>query len=60
MGAAAGACADTKTVKPHRPKTVMKTAFLIVQALDAIEPDPTTRDADAVPPRAGGRQPDGI
>jgi hypothetical protein len=30
MGAAVGAWADTITVRPHRPTTVMKTDFLIV------------------------------
>ena len=43
MGDAVGACADTMTVRPHRPNIVMKTRFLIVQAFEAIEPDPTTR-----------------
>src|SRR5258706_9742568 len=43
MGEAVGACADTMTVRPHRPKIVMKTGFLIVQASEATQPDPTTR-----------------
>src|SRR6267142_2765090 len=33
MGDAFGACADTMTVRPHRPNIVMKTGFLIVSAL---------------------------
>src|SRR5258705_12160384 len=43
MGDAVGACADTMTVRPHRPNIVMKTGFLIVQASEATQPDPTTR-----------------
>jgi len=43
MGDAVGACADTMTVRPHRPNIVKKTGFLIVQASEATQPDPTTR-----------------